>query len=188
MYLTKMNGTFKKTKRITAIQDSIQTDNTKTYTNEYHNNQSQADGNTVPNTRSQEKLKQIDNKKIVEMERDNINGRTKKKYSDNKDTIISESNENTSNYDKLAQNNTNNNNKNNSSIQRINDNTNKIKQTINAENHKYKTQTDPVKKYSSNFPPSDSSSNSPLTSKSSADTYVLNLRDRIISKQERPKQ
>lgn len=37
-FCTKMNRIFKKTKQITIIQDSIQTNNTTTYTNEYHNN------------------------------------------------------------------------------------------------------------------------------------------------------
>ena len=61
------------------------------------------------------------------MERDNIDGRTKTKYLDNNDTMITESSENTSNYDKLEQNSTNNNSKNVSSTQGTNDNTNKIK-------------------------------------------------------------
>ena len=107
------------------------------YTNEYHNNQSQVDSNTVPSTLNQKKLKPIKNNKIVQVERDNINRKTKTKYLDNKDTMIAENNEKSSNYDKPAQNNINNNSKNSSSIQHTNDNINKIKQTINAKNHKY---------------------------------------------------
>ena len=49
-YFTKTIRTFKKTKGINIIQDSIQTDNITTSTNDYNNNQNHVDGNAVLTT------------------------------------------------------------------------------------------------------------------------------------------
>ena len=53
---------------------------------------------------------------------------------------------------------------------------------MNAENNKYTTQTENIKKDSINIQSRDSSSNSTITSKSSAETYTLNITDKKIER------